>query len=85
MTMSERSKLLLLVKVGDDCSKFAGTASIDVRKNVSKRTISCVDYFQLKCSISDVSSNRLVTTGVARGAYPEARFKADFKNGNGGF
>ena len=65
---------------------FSGKASSIVsEQHLTTRTIAGTEYYQLKCIIRDASHNELVTSGVSRGAYSEARFRNDFKNWNGGF
>ena len=64
---------------------FLGKASSIVsEQHLTTRTIAGTEYYQLKCTISDASHNEPVTSGVSRGAYSEARFQNDFKDGNGG-
>ena len=61
------------------------TSSIVSEQHLTPRTITETEYYQLKCTISNVSHNELVTSGILRGVYSEARFRNELKNGSGGF
>ena len=86
LTLPERTKLLLLVQVSDDSKKFSGKgAKIDAFQNLDRKRISGREYYQLKCSMSDVHQNHLATGGVASSLYNEKTLESDLKGGHAGF
>ena len=86
VTLPEKSSMLLLVKVEDDDNKFGGkAAAVHGVQGLKTRSISNHNYYQLKCTISDTSYSRLVTTGVASKMHTNTQFVQDYNIRNGGF
>ena len=83
--MPAGSRLLLLVNAEDDFpSPEEGKAGfVNEQQHLPERIIGSRAYYQLKCTLTDVSDN-LLTTTCAMG-YDLERFQADVKGGHSGF
>ena len=82
LTLDHHTPLLLLVRVLDDAVMFSGRGShVCALQNTPKKMINGVEYYQLKCTLSDVNTHKLVTCG----AYSVDQFEKEFKTGKAGF
>ena len=86
MTLPLDTKLLLLVRVDNPLMKlFPKAPAVNELQKLKTRLISGREYYQLKCSISQLNENELAMTGVSREDYNLKRFQNDFNRGIGGF
>ena len=82
LTLDHHTPLLLLVRVLDDSTMFSGRGGlVRALQNLPTKMINGFEYYQLKCTLSDVTTHKLVTCG----AYSEDKFKNEFKFGKAGF
>ena len=77
------------MSVDDDKKQFSlktnKSFEIEDEQKLPRRFISGREYFQFRCRLSDVSDNDSVTKLSVAGLYTDARFRADVKEGIGGF
>ena len=85
-TLSEKTRLLLLVTVDNDDRVFGGIGmKVDAMQCNEQISLAGREYYRIKCAISDATFNNLVTGGVARKMYSQEKFASDLDNGQGGF
>ena len=86
LTLRRGTKLLLLVNVSDDAKLLLSKgAKVDELQRLPKRIIAGREYFQLRCSMEDVSANDALTRADPDDAAAERLFQSDFKGGRKGF
>ena len=85
-TLSRKTNLLLLVSVAADAKLFGDRAAkADAVQNYPRKFIDGVEYYQVRCSLSDTTDNDLVTGGVGGRMYSLKSFQRDFRGGKKGF
>ena len=85
-TLPRKTSLLLLVSVTADADLFGGRAAkADAVQKCPRKHVDGVEYYQLRCSLSDTTDNDLVTGGVASRTHNQSSFEKDFSTGKKGF
>ena len=82
LSLKLNTQLLLLVRVSEDDNMFSSKGRhVCGMQNIPTKNINGIEYFQLKCKLSDVNDNLQINSGV----YKKSQFENDFKKGKAGF